>query len=239
MGKKDKLGNITLDGDFSIVSEPQEFKTANIKLDGGFEVISEPKPQTNAYFDYLKKQEDLGQFNDIITNIPDMGDSEKEIIKDLALKGVKGQELSDAILTLQKKHPRQDSGDSSKYYFDDRGIPRPLKNSERPPLGHEVASIWGSQKDANDDAWYTDLAKTVYNILPSTAENVIDLAQTGYEAITDKESEMLNTLKNSANYLKATKDEGLNKSIFNTQGIDEWSDLLDTKRLDFTPEAVS
>lgn len=238
MGKKDKLGNINLDGDFTIVDEPQEFKPANIKLDGGFEVISQPKPQSNAYFDYLDKQQDLGKFNDIIQNIPDMGDSEKEVIKDLALKGLRGNELRDAILTLQKKHPRQDSGDSSKYYFDDKGIPRPLKNSERPPVGYEVASIWGSQKDANDDAWYTDLAKTVYNIIPSTAENIVDLAQTAYEGVTDKESEWLNTLKNSANYLKATKDEDLNKSMFNTQGIDEWSDLLDTKRLDFTPEAI-
>jgi len=193
------------------------------------------------------KQDATATFIETINNIPDLDDSKKETIKDLTLKGVKGEELSNAILTLQGKHPKQNGmstifgtevSNNSKYYFDDKGIPRPLKNNERPPVGHEIASIWGSQKDANDDNPFTDLAKTIWNVLPSSAENVIDLLQTGYEGVTNKESEWLNTLKNSANYLKATKDEDLQKSLFNTQGIDEWSDLLDSKRIDVSPEAL-
>ncbi len=208
--------------------------------------VEAPKQDT-AYVDFLKGQEGQNQFENIINNIPDLDDSKKEIIRDLAKKGVRGEELSNSILTLQGKHPRQNGSsavlgmevsNNSKYYIGDNGIPVPLKNNERPPVGYEVASIWGSQKDANDDAWYTDLAKTVYNVLPASAENVVDLAQTGYELVTDKESENLNSLKNAANYLKFAKDEDLNKSLFNTQGIDEWGDLLDTKRLDFSPESI-
>lgn len=195
-------------------------------------------PDTSVYANVLNSQENQNQFENIVNNIPDLDDSKKETIRELAKKGIKGEELSNSILTLQGKHPRQDQDGSVKYYINDKGLPTPLKNNERPPIDYEVASIWGSQKDANDDAWYTDLAKTVYNVLPASAENVVDLVQTGYEALADKESENLNTLKNAANYLKFAKDEDLNKSMFNTQGIDEWSDLLDTKRLEFSPESI-
>lgn len=186
--------------------------------------------------DFSIQQTGIDKFKQIIANIPDMDEGKKKIVEDVALRGLRGQELSDVILTLQGKHPHQEG--NTKYYVDEKGIPKPLKNSERPPVGYEVASIWGTQKEANDDAWYTDLAKTVYNILPSSAENVVDLVQTGYELVTDKESEYLNTLKNSANFLKMSKDEDLNKSLFNTQGVDEWKDLADKERWDFTPQTV-
>lgn len=199
------------------------------------QVFNAPAGQS-AYEQALSGQTGIDKFKQIIANIPDMDEGKKKIVEDVALRGLRGKELSDVILTLQGKHPHQEG--NTKYYLDDKGVPKPLKNSERPPIGHEVASIWGTQKEANDDAWYTDLAKTVYNVLPATAENVIDLAQTGYELATNKESEYLNTLKNSANYLKMAKDEDLNKSLFNTQGIDEWKDLTDKERWDFSPETV-
>jgi len=239
MSKKDVLRELP-QGDYEVTppvgGEPKQLLK---ELPKGDYEIQQPKSEIPFITNFGSEGLDTGgdnKFEEIINNIPDLDDSKKETIRDLAKRGVKGEELSNSILTLQGKHPRQDGG--FKYYLNDKGLPTPLKNNERPPVGHEVASIWGSQKDANDDAWYTDLAKTVYNVLPATAENVVDLVQTVYEAVTDKESENLNSLKNAANYLKFSKDEDLNKSMFNTQGIDEWGDLLDTKRLDFTPDAI-
>lgn len=220
----------------------------NSTLPSPNQVFSE-KPTTTAYEKALAgEQTGIDKFKQTIANIPDMEEGKKKIVEDIALRGLRGEELSNAILTLQGKHPHQNEdtglsslnwiGNNNKYYLNDKGVPIPLKNSERPPVGYEVASVWGTQKEANDDAWYTDIAKTVYNVLPSSAENIVDLLQTGYEAVTDKESEYLNMFKNSANFLKMAKDEDLNKSLFNTQGIDEWKDLADKERWDFTPETI-
>lgn len=223
-------------GDFEIETPGNEI----IEV-GDFEI---EKPTTsqpaNPFFDYIQKEQSQDKLNEIVNNLPIPKDSDsegkKQLWKDLALKGASKEVLSDALLTLQGKHPHQDGG--TKYYLNDNGVPVPLKNSERPPVGFEVASVWGTRSDAKDDNPITDLAKTVFNIMPAAAENLVDLAQTGYEAITDESSDMLNSLKNAANSLKFEKDPDIQKPMLNIDGIDEFSDILDANRWDFSPETL-
>lgn len=174
-----------------------------------------------------------------------MRDDEKDILRDMYKNpNATKADLTDAILTLQGKKPKQPSENVTgvQYYMDkdERGIYKPiaLGFGEKPPPGKQVNSIFGTQKSANDDNWYTDLAKTAYNILPSSAENVIDFFQAGTELATGEQSEYLQSLKNSANALKFSKDEDLQKSIYNSEGVKEWGDLISKDRLDLSPEAV-
>lgn len=176
---------------------------------------------------------------EIINSLPEMsGDTEskKEILRDLVKNGGSADEVNSSILALQGKHPHQEGG--FKYYTNDKGVAIPLKNNEKPPSEYHVASAFGTAKDAKDDSFITDLVKTAYNILPSIAENAVDLAQTGYEAVTDESSETLNGLKNAANYLKFEKDPDIGGSLYDTKGIKSASDLLDTKRFDLSPKTI-
>lgn len=227
---------------------PGKIKTGEVKSNGetysslpaGTKILGVQENEVrNPYQESIKREDGLSKIDEIVNNLPEMpGDheSKKAIFKDLALRRLPQAELSNSLLTLQGKHPHQEGG--SKYYLDEKGIPIPLKNDERPPTGNEVASIWGGKEDARDDNWATDLAKTVFNILPAAAENVVDLAQTGYEAVMDESSDALNSLKNAANYLKFEKDPDTQKPMLNTEGIDEFSDILDSKRWDFSPETL-
>lgn len=83
---------------------------------------------------------------EIISNIPDLSDGQKDVIRNLAKKGAKADVISNSILTLQGKHPIQSSigkvegnddfrafadivtlGNANpKYYVEDDGTPVPL-----------------------------------------------------------------------------------------------------------------
>jgi hypothetical protein len=218
-----------------VLPKPTQVLGGGSKLPSPNEVFN----QRDAYNDVINDYNPEDKINEIANAIPEMpGDHESKnnIYKDILRKGLSPEITTNSLLTLQGKHPHQEGG--YKYYINDAGVPVPLKNNERPPQGYEVASIWGSKSDAKDDSPITGLAKTVWNILPSAAENLVDLAQTGYEAVTNESSSALNSLKNSANYLKFEKDADTQKSMLNTDGIDEYSDVLDPKRWDFSPNTL-
>ena len=174
---------------------------------------------------------------EIINRIPDLDEDKKDIIRDLAKRNATTEELGQAIGTLQGKHPHQEGG--TKYYTNDRGVPVPLRNDERPPAGYEVASIWGTQGRADDDSPLTTIGKQVYNILPSLAENVVDLVHLPYGAATGKEADWYKTLKNSANYLKMSTSTASQQPLLNTQGIDEFKDVFDPNRWEFNADNVA
>ena len=217
--------------------DPSQFKpiTTNGFNPAEFKPISEPIYK-DTFTQIQEAQQKQADMSSIVDNIPDMDDHKKETLKDLVNKGVKGEELSNSILTLQGKHPKQEGG--VKFYMNNKGVPVPLANSERPPVGYEVSSIWGSQKEANDDDKITTLAKNLYNILPGLAENAVDLIHLPYGLVEGKEADWYKTLKNSANFLKMQTSDVSKAPILNTQGIDELSDIFDSKRWNFTPDNV-
>src|ERR1700749_346419 len=173
-------------------------KTSDIKPVGQLKPFTPTKqPRKDPYVEMLNNQSSQDDTFNIIDSLPEMPgdtDSKKEILKDLVRNGGTADEVNSSILTLQGKHPHQEGG--TKYYTNDKGVAIPLKNNEKPPAGYHIASIFGSPKDAKDDNFITDLAKTAWNILPSVGENAVALAQTVYQGVTNESSDNLNSLKN-------------------------------------------
>jgi hypothetical protein len=167
----------------------------------------------------------------------------KGVLKDvLKNPNATKEQKEQAMLTVQG-YDKDTSGDvSNKFYMqqDVNGVyvPKLLKHGQRPPKGTAINSFHGTQADANDDAWYTDLSKSLANGLVGAAGGVVDLVQAGQQLITGEESEILNDARNSVDFFKFKKDEDLNKSIYNTEGITKWADLLDKDRIDLTPSAL-
>lgn len=174
-----------------------------------------------------------------IDAIPDLDEHKKDILYDLAQRGASTEVISGAIGTLQGKAPEQWTNN---YYVKD-GVPVPLKRGERPPAGYDIASNFGSQKDADDDSWYTDLAKHAFNIAAGTIEHAADLGQLVYGAITDETALALNEMKNTAGQFRMPvkkhdefyNSEGLDKVTWSATGIRE---MLDKERFNVTPDAV-
>src|SRR3990167_10521813 len=90
-----------------------------------------------------EREEKKHALDNIIDSVPDIDEGRKQVLRDITSRGVKGDDLRDAILTLQGKHHKQSMDGSIKYYLDDKGIPRALANNEPPPKGHDINSIWG------------------------------------------------------------------------------------------------
>lgn len=169
-------------------------------------------------------------------------DSEIDVLRDV-LKDprVNEEQRKKAILTIQGYGDKHDDNNTM-YYLkqEDNGvyIPTALAYGEKPPKGYKVASVWGNQKEANDDSWYTDLGKSLANGVLGAAQGVVDVAQVGTTLATGEESKYLNKLSNTAEALKFKKDEALNAPILNTEGVDKWSDLLDKDRFDISPKSL-
>ena len=138
-----------------------------------------------------------------------MRDDEKDILRDMFKNpNATKEDISDAIVTLQGKKAKQIDNTITMpdYYMDinEKGVYKPiaLTQGERAPKGKEMVSIWGTQKSANDDAWYTDVAKTAFNIIPGVVGGVVDVLQLGTELVAGEESEWLKQAQNATEYLK-------------------------------------
>lgn len=184
--------------------------------------------------------------DDIVkTSKRSISDGEKDILRSmLSNPSLTPEQAKESIQAMQGYHPKQQDNTitTPDYYVkrDNNGVvrPVPLGYGERPPKGYDVAKVWGTQKEANDDSWYTDIGKSLANGAVGLVGGVIDLAQMGNMYVTGKESKDLTAAKQSTEALKFAKDEELNKPLFNTEGVDEWSDLIDKKRYDLSPSAL-
>lgn len=169
-------------------------------------------------------------------------DSEIDVLKDV-LKNPRATEdqRKRAISVIQGYDPKH-SDDNTMYYnkLEDNGVyvPTALAYGEKPPKGYKVASVWGNQKEAEDDSWYTDLSKSFTNGVLGAAQGVVDLMQVGTTLVTGEESKYLNKLSNTAEALKFKKDSDLETPIFNTEGVKHWTDLLEKDRFDLSPKAL-
>lgn len=169
-------------------------------------------------------------------------DSELDVLRDvLKNPSATKEQKNRAITTIRGYDPKHD--DSNTMYYnklEPNGVyvPTALAYGEKPPKGYKVASVWGNQKEADNDSWYTDLGKSLANGMLGAAQGVVDLAQVGTTMATGEESKYLNKLSNTAEALKFKKDKDLNTPILNTEGIEKWSDLLEKDRFDLSPKAL-
>src|SRR5574343_413873 len=93
---------------------------------------------------------DTNQFEQVLTNIPDINEAQKSNLRKLALNVKAGkathEDLRDTILTYQNKNPKQDG--SGQYYITENMTAKPLKADERPPKGYDVANdYFGTQEE--------------------------------------------------------------------------------------------
>ncbi|MFY8248142.1 MAG: hypothetical protein ACOVJ5_00395, partial [Gloeomargaritales cyanobacterium] len=174
-----------------------------------------------------------------------MRDDEKDILRDMFKNpNATKEDISDAIVTLQGKKAKQIDNTITMpdYYMDinEKGVYKPiaLTQGERAPKGKEMVSIWGTQKSANDDAWYTDVAKTAFNIIPGVVGGVVDVLQLGTELVAGEESEWLKQAQIGTEALKFKKDADIEKSIYNTEDINKFTDLFDPNRINLSPEVI-
>jgi len=223
-------------GSLKPIQQPSTQPVGNLKPIGGMVEGFNPN-------ELIQNQD---KFNEVLNNIEDVSEDEKNIIKKLALaahdgdKGVTSADVSDAILTLQRQHPDQKGG--NKYYVKEVAPevykPIAIANDEKPPKGYDVASIWGTQSSANDDTAVTSLGKHLWNGVVGAAEGVVNLAGLGYGVATGEDAEWYQTLKNSAKSLKFATPDYEKGEIFNTKGIDSASDFFDPSRYDFSKDKV-
>lgn len=175
-----------------------------------------------------------------------MRDDEKDILKNMMKNPLTSkEELSDAIVTLQGKKAKQvdNSWLTPDYYMkrDEKSgnyKPIALEQNEKIPFGHNAASIWGTKESAKDDNAWQDIGKSLANGVVAFAGGVLDVAQTGIQLATGSESETLRGGENALETFKFEKDADLDRSIYNTEGITKFADLLDKDRFDFSPQAL-
>lgn len=236
MSKKDKL----IGDRYSVIEEPNQDS-----FNERFTVLESPVPQVDKGFNPNELIQNQDKFNEVLNNIEDVSEDEKNIIKKLALaahdgdKGVTSADVSDAILTLQGRNQEQGGG---KYYIKEVAHevykPISLKAGEKPPEGYDVASIWGTQSSANDDTAVTSLGKHLWNGLFTAGEGYVNLSDLAYGAITGEESPWYQSLKNSIERFKFETPDYEKGEIFNTEGINSASDFFDPSRYDFSKDKV-
>jgi hypothetical protein len=199
------------------------------------------RDNNNAY----DQEEQFSKTRDIIDNIPDIKDYERDILFDMAKRGSKKEEISDAIATFQGTHPKQQTpngttiGANKYYYVNDEGKPVPVGPNEKPPAGHNLQSLWGSLEDAKDDNPFTTMGKVIVNGAISAAKGVINLADMSNQLVTGNEDPMFQGIRNAADIAKFrtwSEDAG---EVFNGEGIKQAKDYLDPARYDFSYDKVA
>jgi len=186
--------------------------------------------------------------NDIVkTSRRSISDGEKDLLRDmLSNPNITGEQAKESIQAMQGYHPKQEQsvyGIDPAYYVkaDENGVvrPIPLSKGERPPKEFQVENVWGqTKKQAQDDSWYTDLTKSLFNALPSLAMGASDIGNFVSLAVTGEESEFFNRAKSTSESLKMFKDDNGGKTLYNTDGVKEIGDLVSSERFDVSPEAL-
>ncbi len=257
MGKKQTFNSLP-PGDYSVESMPVDAGSG-----GGGKILSElpegdysvqKSPITKSYqvfkpsvVDQTNPDQLENTLNDIDKTTKGGGgisEYDRELLtKILTDPTTTPQEAKDAVMTIQGYHPKQKDYEYNSLYYvkNENGKlkPVPLAVGERPPEGYDVARMFGSDKSASDDAWYTSFAKGIYNGALIAAEGAAATAQQLNMLVSDEESAYLNKIRNAADNMKIQKDPALNKSLMNLEGVDEFSDLLDKDRYDLSPAAIN
>lgn len=215
-------------------NKPFEVKDS-ISQNSGLEAYQEPVDKVESTLNFIQEN-----------SLRVMKDHEKDILRDMINNpNTKKEDLSDAIVTLQGKKAKQigNSWTTPDYYIDTdkNGVTKPiaLTEGEKIPAHKDVANIWGSTRQSSkEDSWYTDVAKTAFNIIPNVIEGFVDLGQLGSQLITGDESETLRSAQNSLEGMKFKLDEDIQKPMYNAEGIKEFTDIFDRGRVDLSPETI-
>lgn len=155
-------------------------------------------------------------------------DDEKKVLKQMFLRtDIDGKTKQKAMLDMGSGH----------YYFNDNGLPVPVYTNTVVPKGKNIEGVWGSQQsvDEKTNEFWTptkSLGKHLLNAIPSVIESVADVAAWTEGITTGSSSEGYKVMKTQLDALKMKTPTSASRAMFNTDGVEEWKDLLDTKRID-------
>lgn len=157
--------------------------------------------------------------DEILDNIQDVSDNERQVLKNLALKVNEGkakhEDLRDAILVFQGQH--QDQGGEKNYFIEknnDVYVPKPLAKGQKMSKNDRIVNVF------NDSNWYEDLGnsfaagaeKLGASILRSPAF-VYDVAAETGEDLLFKMNPELKPIYEKAGLLKGTPSEQMSESL--------------------------
>lgn len=185
--------------------------------------------------------------NDIVkTSYTNISDGEKDMLRDMLKNpNLTPEQAKESIQTIQGYHPKQEYNTmiTPNYYVkkDANGVirPIPLGKGELPPKGHNVANVWGqTKKQAQDDSWYTDLSKSLFNALPELAKTAAEIGNFSSLAITGEESDFFNRAANTSESLKLNKDDNGGKTLYNPSEANKFAELFSADRFELSKESL-
>jgi hypothetical protein len=187
-------------------------------------VIQEPI-EKDAFTLVQEQQDAKGRVDEVVNSITDLDDSKKNYIKKLAINGVKGEDLSNSILTLQGKHPNQEDG---RFYYDNSGIPRPLKKGEAiPNLSEKLEYLSASrQKDAEDDGSFTSAGKHIVNGVMEGVNNMVRLSGLPYALVTGEEADYVKTAERNLEISKEKTPSSENVPLIDVSKVKGYGDIF-------------
>lgn len=205
----------------------------------GQEVVTEKGFDPLALTPQEKKMQEVGKIVDNLDFTGGYNDDEKKYLINLAKNpNIDYTTWNDAKLTVGGEHPKQDGQQT--YYFDDKtGLPVPLAQSERPPKGKEIESVWGSQASAEDDSIMTTIGKNLANTIPNFIQSVGDVINLPYGLVTGNEADWYKDLKNETESHKARTSTASNKGFLDLSNVNDFEDLTKSENWNFTPDNVA
>lgn len=132
---------------------------------------------------------------------------------------------------------------SPEYYMKDNGrgvkVPVPLAKGELPEAGFTVESVWGTQRDAEDDNRIQDIGKKVVNLAPKILQGFLNLEEMQQGLVKgDENAPAFNTLRNTLDQLKFKTSTEFDKGVVDMSKVNKFSDLLEADTYDFGPDKL-
>lgn len=125
-----------------------------------------------------------------------------------------------------------------KMYFDEQGMPQPLKYGEKPPPGSKIESAFGISGggDSEDDNPFTTLSKSFYNSFVNVGKLVPETADILYGLGTGKSSKFLTQINNMVDTMKLTESSAASEEMVKPDAFNSVADFMNGQNWNFTPQ---
>lgn len=190
----------------------------------------------------INQEPDTNQFEQVLTNIPDINEAQKSNLRKLALNVKAGkathEDLRDTILTYQNKNPKQDG--SGQYYVTENMTAKPLASGERPPKGYDVANdYFGTQEEADKKGFLASAGSHLYNGVLKGVLDVEGLINLPYGMVTGEDADWYKAAQNRVeSSLMKTPSYETEQELFDAKDMKGIGDYFDPDRYNFTANTV-
>lgn len=213
----------------------------------------------------IAQEDNIESTLDFIQNkmpgLRDMRDDEKDILRSIMRNpNATKEDISKSIRTFkgvsaEQVYNQRGIRKTAEYYMDvdDKGVYKPIPIGEYTPLpaGKNIASVWGTGAEAQDDSWYTDLAKKAFNIIPSAMEGVTDFVAaassdlrkigTKIEGKEYEKTDATMAAEETGKFFQQFKfptSEEYNQQIYDAEGVKNFEDLISKDRVNLSLKNV-